>query len=419
MAFLTAIAVGLALLIMALVAATGTSKDTAKAQSRAAGGPVSLFVGSLAYVVVLTPVIASDGVTAVSMILLVVVAALPPVIGGLGVRVRDRLPVDSRRTFDAAGVIVSFILLFGLLATASSVLSLIGGVNRIVTAAGIALAIAGYIVVRGRVGANRTSRWAIGFAAVVPVLFFVLGFGLGQAPVITSSLVPSTPVPIGTAVAMILAVVGMSFVDPVMGQTLRASAKPGRAATWGAIISVLFVLVFSLGLIMVFGGAFVAPTLQAFLIAAFGGVGIAVFMFFAATVLVPTADTQLAAAADSVEHMAPQLSKALVTFGLAIVAALLAMFVPATGQIVSVAAVLAAAVFGALLPALAGEKTNYPTLPGVIVGVLAAIVVAVIMSVNSVMTFQAATTTALIAAFVLSAATSLLMSRRSVEPAAA
>lgn len=418
MATASALAIGLALLILAVIAVSGKAKDTSKAVARANGGPVTVFTGSLAYVVVVAPFIANHGIAASTAILLVV-AVLPPLFGQLGARVRDRLPEDAKRTYDAAGVVVAFVLLFGLISAAGSVFSLIGGLNRVVACAAVGLAIAGYLLARGRAGANRTSRWGIGFAVALPVVFVVVGLVTNQTSVIFSPLVPYDRVPFATGIAVIICVLMMGFVDPAISGTLRTSANPGRTALWGAVISALFVALFAIALAMVFGGAFVGPSLQAFLVAATGTAGIAFFMFLVAMVLIPTADTQLAAAADSVEHMAPAASKVVVTFGLAVVAAIVAMLVVANGQVFVSGALIAASAVGALLPAWLGKTSNYPTAPGVVVGVVVAIIVGVIMSVSDLISFSSATVIALILAFVFAAITSALLGRKTAAAVAA
>lgn len=414
MATVTAISIGLALLILAVLAITvGVSKSD-KAALRAKGGPTTIFVAALAYLIVLTPVITPAGITGVSMILLVVLGAGPAIIAGLIFRLREGLGERARLIYDAAGVIVSFALLTGILATAGDVLSLFGGVNRYLAVAAIGLGGAGYLYARGRESSTRTSRWTIVIAFIVPVLLLLLGAALGTPSTLANSMVPSTPVPLGTVGALLVAVLMVAMVDPTIGSALRASPKPGKAALWGAVITAAFALIFSLGLVLVFGGAFVAPTLQAFLLAAAPVIAIGYFMFMAAFVLASAGDSQLAAGSELAAEMTSPDRRRPITFVLVVLAIVVAMFIPATGQIFVIAAFIAAAAAGAVLPASRGDVRNLNPVPGVICGLVAGALFAAFIGVEAALAFRGATLVTLLVAFYVSAAVSMVFAKKAM-----
>ena len=417
MALVTAICLGLALLVLALLAITAGVRNSDNRAQRANGGPTSMFVAALAYVVVLAPVVIPYGLVLATTLLLIVVIALPAISAGLAVKIRARLGSNARDVYDWAGVLVSFALLAGLLATAGSVVSLMGGLNRMLVTAVIGLAAAGYLLAQGREAASRTSRWTLGFALVIPIILLLGGAVVSSPEVLVDSLVPYEPLPLGSAAALVLAVAAWGLLDPSMGTVLRGSAKPGKAALWGAIIAGGFVLVFGIGLALMYGGAFVAPTLQAFLLAAAPPLVIGYFLFFAVFVLASAADTQLAAGSEVAAASISPAKRRPITFVLVVFAIVLAILVPAPGQILAVAAIFAAAAFGAVLPAASGRLPDLAATVGTAIGVVGAAVVALVMGVSSALTFSTATAACLIVAFALSLVTSTILGKR--QPAAA
>ena len=418
MAQVSAISVGLALLLLAVVAVTVGVRDSDKTAARSAGGPVSVFVASLAYLVILAPVIAPSGITAASMLILIVIAAAPAIIGGLAHRFREGLSGQALRVFDSLGVIVAFALLVGILATIGQFVSLFGDVNRTVVVGVVGISIAGYLFTRGRESANRTSRWVLVMAFLVPVLLLVGGLFLGSPSTITDSLVPFTSVPLGSVSALVATIIVLSVVDPSIGRVVATSARPGKAALWGAVIAGAFAFVLSIGLILIFGGAFVAPTLQAFLLAAAPPVGIGVFIFIATLVLASVCDTQLATGSELVDRLAFVGRREVVTFGFAILAVVVAVLVPSPTAILAIAAILAAAVLGALMPALDRQTSDFNAFPGIFGGVAAAVVVSLLMGTGSVLTFRVATEVAILGAFLIGAAVSFTFAKSSRQPVA-
>ncbi len=414
-AFATAFFTGLALAILATVAVTAGVRANPNADVRANGGPITVFVGALAYLVLLAPKFSNGAITGAALVLLIIAVIIPPLTAGAVSGLRDKLGDSARSVFDLAGVIVAFTLLAGLLATAGEVLSLMGGVNRWIAIAAIGLCGAGYLLARGREAASRTSRWTLGFAVVIPILLLVAGAVIGHPSTITSSLVPSTAIPPGDVLGVILAVFVCGFVDPAMGLVLRGAGGKAKAKTtsvWAAVITGVFTLVFGLALILIYGGAWVAPSLQAFLLAAAPPILIAFFLFFAVFVLGSSSDSQLAAGSQVASDMSDPSKRRPITLAIVVLAILLAMFVPAPLQILAVGTLVAAAGAGAVLPALKAETAGLQALPGLVVGVVAALVVALIMGLSNALTFTTATAVAIVAAVALSAITSLILAKR-------
>ena len=122
MGLVTAVFVGLALLILAIVAVTAGTRASDKSAVRARGGPLSIFVASLAYAVVLAPVIAPEGFNLPSMVLFIVVVALPATVSGLFKRARARMGADGQRVLSLVGAIAAIALLVGVLGSAGAVL---------------------------------------------------------------------------------------------------------------------------------------------------------------------------------------------------------------------------------------------------------------------------------------------------------
>lgn len=420
MAMTTAIGIGLALLLLAVLAVTvgmrtaDSDAGSAKTSVRANGGPITVFVGALAYLVIFAPRITDAGLTLETTVLLVVAVAIPPIVSALTAGVRGRLGEQALATLDLAGVILAFTLLVGLLATAGAVLSLMGGVNRWLATAAIGCAAAGYLLLRGRQAASRTSRWTLGIALVIPVVLLAAGAALGTPSTIVTSLVPSTPLPVGSTGALLAAAVVAGFVDPTIGLVLRGSAKPVKTSIWGAVIIGGFVLIFGIALILVFGGAFVAPSLQAFLLAAAPATVIAGFLFFAAFVLASAGDSQLAAGSQVAADRLGSTYLRTITVGLAVVAVLVAMFVPAPEQIFVIGAVVAAATVGAVLPATTGIPSNLNALPGLVVGVVAALLAGLVMGLSSTLSFSGTTFIALFVAIAFAALTSSVVANRAI-----
>ena len=416
MALTTAIGIGAALLVAALLAVTAGSRGSDKSAIRANGGPLTIFTAGVAYLIVLAPRFTIGGVTLVVLILLTIVVVIPPVVSGLTAGFRAKLGGRAAALYDIAGVVLSFTLLIGVLASAGALLSLGGGVNRYLATAAIGISCAAYLLACGREGASRTSRWLLGIGLVIPVLLLAVGAVLGSPSTLTSSLVPSASLPLGAAAAVLLAVIAAGFVDPVAGLTLRGSEAPGKAMGTGVIILAGYLLIFGVALILVFGGAYVAPSLQAYLLSAAPAAIIAVFMFFAAYFFAATSDSELAAAAEITAEMTVPAYRRAITIVLAIVAVLIACFIPAPEQIFAIGATFAAATVGALVPAITGKAAGLNPLPGVIVGIAAAFIVALIMGFSSALNFNGATAIALIAAAVLSAVVSLALAKKAPAP---
>ena len=205
----------------------------------------------------------------------------------------------------------------------------------------INLAGAGYLLAQGQEAASRTSRWTVAVAFIIPAIPLLGGAVVSKPEVLIDSLVPYQALPLGTAAAGARCWrvwIPRSSYGLDLAWFAEALAKRRFG---GAVIAAAFVLVFGLGLILLYGGAFVAPTLQAFLLAAAPALAIGYFMFFVVFVLASAADTQLAAASEVAAQDTSYRRRRPVTAAIIVLAILLAMFVPAPGQIFAVAATIA------------------------------------------------------------------------------
>ncbi len=91
---------------------------------------------------------------------------------------------------------------------------------------------------------------------------------------------------------------------------------------------------------------------------------------------------------------------------------LLAVFFPAPGAILAIAATIAAAAVGGLLPGATGKLPELTATLSVAVGVIGALVVAFIMGIASALTFGTTTVVCLIVAFALALITSAITGKR-------
>ena len=191
----------------------------------------------------------------------------------------------------------------------------------------------GLLFAQGREAASRTSRWTIAIAFVIPVILLLLGGVVGKVDTLANSLVPYEALPLGSAAALCTCGWRVWLPRPSNGARISRSREAGQSSTGGAVIAASFVLVFGLGLALVYGGAFVAPTLQAFLLAAAPALAIGYFrMFFGVFVLASAADTQLAASSELAAENTVLRRRRPITGLIVVVAVVLAILVPAPGR---------------------------------------------------------------------------------------
>lgn len=411
-----AIGISAALLVAALLAVTAGARGTASSIARERGGPLTIFTAGFAYLVVLLPVVTSGGLN-LAMLLLLICAVILPALVALGTRgMRARLAPRGAAIFDSVGLVIAFALLIGQLAVAGAVLSLLGDVNRIFATAAVGIACACYLLARGRAGAARTSRWAIGPAALA-VLVLAIGFVVGTPGTLTVPLVPSEPLPALAGLALLLGTAAAGVFDPVLHLTLRDSARPGRAVVIGIVVLAGFMLVCGVGALLIFGGAMEAPSLQFLTVfAVFPAAGVGILMVIVTFLLASTTDSLLAAAADvSAERVVPARDR-IVTVILAAAAVIIAVLAPDPVAALALGSIICAAGAGGLLPGLRTAAGPQHLWPGVVAGLAAAISEAVFLGFTTTLAFTGATAAAIVTAAVVAAVVSVIVAAVARSP---
>lgn len=402
MAIASALGATAALLIAALLAMTGHG-DTKRAASRHSSGPLTLFAAGLAYLLILMPALTVNGMTLPTLVVLFIVV-IAPIVAGLATRtLRQSLTGQAAQLAAVANVAVCLGLVSALLAVGGNVLALIGGLNRIVAIAVLAIGVASYLIATGRIGTHRTSRWAL-----APMLFalviFLAGAFIGSPEDLVSPQVPFQPLGVGSVVALLLASGAVGVFDPIITLTLRDSRRPARNALIGAGVLASLVAAFGLGMLLIYGGALTAPSVQVFLPfaaspkAAFGLTAFVIVFLVAAT-----ADGLLAAGTETAEHLNAPGSRAGLTLALAAAGALIAIIWARPESIFALIAMLGAAALGAAAiawkrPAEAGSWAGFAA------GVIAAAAAAFGVGFDAVLSLTGSTALVLAVAFACSAA---------------
>ncbi|MFN8126474.1 MAG: hypothetical protein U0R64_08220 [Candidatus Nanopelagicales bacterium] len=234
-------------LLFVVAAAYRTAKDP-KLGVRRRAAMASLLV----YAVVAAPVFVASGMTFWSLLILVVVLALP-LVGADLARRHSSDPESAGES--AARALVGVGLATVLLISAAETLSLIGRVDpRVVV---IALAVIAALVVMGQglVGGSRAGSLALWLLIVPALISLALGIFLGS---VSASVAPIIQVPGLSWTAVVVVALGV-FVIGWADNTVRitsAASGPGPWRTWlGAAV---VVLVIAFGQLMFLGGAVIA-----------------------------------------------------------------------------------------------------------------------------------------------------------------
>lgn len=395
-----------AMLVAVLLTATAGTGRSDRSRVRAAGGPLTLLGGATVYLFVLLPIFSGPGITLGTLLLLVVAVVLPGIVAA-GVRIPMGVWVDQRGTLrDAIGGVVAFALLAGQLAIAGTLMSLFGGVNRVLATGAFGIACAGYLLGAGRAGSIRTSRYAV-LGVAIAVVILVIGLVLGSPGTITSPLVSSTPLSVGTIVAVMLAVVLLGAFDPNLRSALTIPARSGRALLVGSILAAGAVLALGLGGILFFGGVMQAPNLEIMTVfAVLPPVGVMVMMLVITFLLAANIDGLLSAGAQSLTGATDPGNVRPATVVLALVAIVVAVLVPNPTLFLVLAAVVAAASIGALAPAWRRREPRNPW-PAFVAGAAGAIIVGVVLGTDDVVGMTGTTVIVMVVAVVIAALTTL------------
>lgn len=432
----TAIGFAVAILVAVALAFTAGTRKSDRSRRRSRGGPLTVLSAATVYLFVLIPVFTNPGINALSWVLFVVAVMIPPLVAARSAVLRERMSDEARGMLDALAAFVAFALLASQLSIASGALSLVGDIRRWVIPIGFGVCCAAYAMASGRTGSIRTSRYAVallvGFAAI-----FAAGLLLGSFSSIDNPSATSIAMDQGSVISVILVGLALGCVDPNLRLAIRDDARPGRAFFGGEVLIFVAVALFSIGTMLVFGGAFQAPDLEVMTVfALIPGVAMIVVMLIVCFVLASNIDSLLTAGATAIagdprpdgerEGGAAARSSGAVRkaiAGLAVVGIVGAVLAPNPILYLTVGAFVAAAGAGALLPAWRSPERRFSPWPGFGAGIVAAIIVALITGPVASVAMTIQTVAVLVAAAVVSAVVSYAVLPKAndaaSEPAAA
>lgn len=341
-----AIVIGLLVVVLCVYR---TSKEP-KAGPMRRGGMVALLV----YAVIAAPIIVRDGMTAWGLLALLILAAVPVA----GMQLAGSRPAAQGTAPEYARRLVSIGLAAAMLIAAGQTLSMLSLVDPRVLVVVLAVVTALLVAQDGLAASGRIGSLAM-WLMIIPVLIaLALGFLLGRP---------------GQAVGAIIKVDGPSLwtlLALAVGLFVLGGADAGLAASraqdgWspGRVLAGVFALVILIGagLLMFFGGAILAPSMQFFVVPAnlnllpgLAGLVLAVLtVLFAALVASPLGGLRTG---DASAHW--------VSIGAA-VAVVLALLDPGLEWIAVAASLLAASLVA---------RTARGTMVGLIVAVVAGVV---------------------------------------------
>ena len=221
--------------------------------------------GTLTYLLLFLPALASGGVGLRTWILFAVLMLLPLLAAHLvsGLRLEGS-------TYRATSGIVAMGLVAALLSAAGQTLSLLGRVNPIVATITIAVTSTVIAVAAGTSGAARVGRWLSWTVVVLVAATVAAGAYLGRPADLTDPVVTAQALPPTASVLLAMSMFVLGATDPSLRAYLHGASNRVVARTMGGLFTLLLLL--GLGLLLVFGGVFVAPSLAFFLVPANLGV---------------------------------------------------------------------------------------------------------------------------------------------------
>lgn len=279
--FLPEAVVGITVGLLLAVLAVYRTKKVPSSGLMARGAMMSV----LLYAIVAAQVLVRDGMTAVGLVLVLVMVCLPVV----GMLLTARSPRVTGTAALVGRSIVSVGLAAAMLIAAGQTLSMLSLVDPR-TLVIVLTAVTGLLVAfEGLRAAGRIGSLAVWLLIVPIVLVLVLGFLLGNIGQAVSPIIRTGGVPIATVVSLMAGFLVLGAADSALAASHRSVGwSPVRVL--GGVFIVVILIVF--GMLMFFGGAILAPTVQFFVIPAnidalpgLAGVLLAVLtMLFAAVV---------------------------------------------------------------------------------------------------------------------------------------
>lgn len=243
-------------LLLAVLAVYRTSKAPS-AGVMARGGMIAI----LLYAIIASQVLVTDGLTAIGMVLLLIMVCLPVV----GMMLAERETRVAGTGPDVARIIVSIGLVAAMLIAAAQTLSTLSRVDPRTLVVVLAVVTGLLVALEGGRASGRIGSLAVWLLIVPIVLCLALGFLLGSVGQAVSPIIRTGGVPVATVVCLMVAFVVLGAADAGLAASHRAGGwSPVRVL--GGVFVVLILLVFSM--LMFFGGAIIAPTVQFFVVPA-------------------------------------------------------------------------------------------------------------------------------------------------------
>lgn len=243
-------------LLLAVLAVYRTTKAPTKGvQARGA------VMGVLLYAIVAAQVLVTDGLTAVGLVLLLVMLCLPVA----GMMLAERTARVAGPSAQAARAIVSIGLAAAMLIAAAQTLSMLSLVDPRTLVVVVAVVTGLLVALDGARASGRISSLAM-WLLIVPILLCLALAGLlGNVGQAVSPIIVVDGLSVATVVALMVAFLALGTADAALAGSHRdAEWSPVRVLA-GAF-AVVILLVFSM--LMFFGGAIIAPSVQFFVVPA-------------------------------------------------------------------------------------------------------------------------------------------------------
>ncbi len=241
-------------LLLAVLAVYRTTRPPTPGVMRRAG-----MVGLLLYALIAAQVLVRQGMTWLGVLLLLVLIGVAQA-GALGGRGRTSGPAAARiRQLVGVGLMAAMLI------AAGQTLSMIGIVDPRVVVVVVAVVTALLVAREELAASGRIGSLAV-WLLVIPVLIsLALGLLLGDPGQATGPIIDVTGVQWATALGLVVAFIVLGRADP----GLRAITDDQAGVPARMLVGVgLVVLLICVGLLMFFGGAIVAPSMQFFVVPA-------------------------------------------------------------------------------------------------------------------------------------------------------
>ena len=255
--FLPEAVIGLTIGLLLAVLAVYRTKKPAKRGVMSRGSMIAV----LLYAIVAAQVLVRDGMTFIGLLLLLVMVCLPVA----GMMLAARGPYVTGTPAQVGRVLVSVGLAAAMLIAAGQTLSMLSLVDPrmlVVVLAGVTGLLVAFDGMRA---AGRIGSLAVWLLIIPIVLTLALAFLLGNIGQAVSPIIRTGGLPIATVVSLMAAFLVLGAADVALAASRRrAGWSPVRVL--GGVFAVVILLAF--GMLMFFGGAILAPTVQFFVIPA-------------------------------------------------------------------------------------------------------------------------------------------------------